>query len=186
MNPAWREDVRKIFKESASFPIREYSTTDFGREKNPHCLSIVVPEDDARELLKTLRAKLGEGFIAFIGTSRWLGAEDLEGSVEVVIGRGNTQFDILREAKSDACNYDMETEDLIKKLTEYDQNYGISIFHAETDTIEFELIDLPEDLLAFAEDIYQFCPDIIDQGDDSVEDLAETIEAMREVFLWWD
>ena len=59
--------------------------------------------------------------------------------VEVVVGPGKRQFDILRIAASDAANYDMETEDLIKVLEKWDRLYGIDIVAAETDTIQLTL-----------------------------------------------
>jgi hypothetical protein len=80
----------------------------------------------------------------------------------------------------------MLTEDLIKHLKKYDDEYGIRIFHAETDTIQFDLVNLPSDLGAFARDLYQFCPDIVDQGVGSVAALKEAIREHRQVYLWWD
>ena len=80
----------------------------------------------------------------------------------------------------------METEDLVRKLQEYDAKYGIDIFHAETDTIEFRFRSLPEDLAAFCADLYEFCPDIVDQGVGTVEKLEEEVARTGTVFLWWD
>ncbi len=106
--------------------------------------------------------------------------------MEIVVGKGGSQFDILHLGRSDACNYDMGTEDIIRKLQAWDRSYGIDIFHAETDIIELSLLKLPEDMQAFATDMYEFCPDIVDQGVGSVEALEEAIKDSREVYLWWD
>jgi hypothetical protein len=123
--------------------------------------------------------------LAFIGTTRWLGDEQHKG-VEVVVGQGRSQFDILRMAKSDACNCGMGTEDIIKRLQEWHEAIGIDIFHAETDTIELNLARLPGDLNAFAQAVYDFCPDIVDQGVGSVDALKDAIQNDRHVYLWWD
>lgn len=165
--------------------IRPYSTYNFGRERNDQCLSIILPKAGTRSLLPELRNQLPPSSVAFIGTTQWYGNEQHEGA-ELVVGSGNSQFDILRLAKSDAANYGLDTEDLVKKLQEYDRNYGINIFHAETDTIEFELLSLPRNLSAFATDLYKFCPNIVNQGVGSVSALEESIEALGEVYLWWD
>ena len=80
----------------------------------------------------------------------------------------------------------METDDLVKKLRVYDDEFGIDIFHAETDTIEFAFQKMPEDLAAFCKDLYEFCPDIVDQGTGTVELLEKEIREREQVFLWWD
>ena len=165
--------------------VRPYSTYEFGRARDERCRSIVLPEARARSLLPGLRETLPSGSVAFIGTTQWLGDERHEG-VELVVGPGASQLDIPRLARSDAANYDMDTEALVRKLREYDQNYGIDVFHAETDTIEFTLLNTPDDLSGFAADLYEFCPDVVDQGVGSVAVLRESIEALGQVYLWWD
>jgi hypothetical protein len=136
-------------------------------------------------LLKDIRSRLGPELVAFIGTQRSLAKPKADG-VEVVVGCGSSQFDILRIAASDAVNYGKETEDLIKQLQIWDTSFGVDIFQAETDTIQLRLKSLPDDLQAFAEEVYEFCPDIVDQGVGSVDKLAEAIRASRTLLLWWD
>jgi hypothetical protein len=165
--------------------VRRYSTYDFGRERDSSCISVIVAEAESRKYLETLRKTIPLGYVAFVGTSRWLGDEKHEG-VELVIGKGQSQFDILKLARSDAVNYDMQTDDLIRKLREYHEAYGIDIWGAETDTIQFRLLKAPPDMKKFAEDLYKFCPDIVDQGTESVDALADEVRKSQEVFLWWD
>jgi hypothetical protein len=166
-------------------PPRDYSTFEFGRDRDTANVSVVLPEQRARELLPNLRRQLAPGLVAFIGTSRWLGDEQHRG-VELVVAPGASQFDILRVARSDACNYDLDTEQLIERLTDFERRFGIVITHAETDTIEFGLGTTPEDWQAFAQELYEFCPDIVDQGTGSVEALAAELRERGAVFLWWD
>lgn len=165
--------------------VRLFATQDFGRHQNPAARSVVVAEEKAASLLSRLRGELGPGLLAFIGCTRSL-ARNAEKGSEIVIGVGDSQFDILRIAQSDAANYDLDTEALVSKLQNYDARYGIDIFHAETDTIEFRLLSLPEDLRGFCNDLYEFCPDIVDQGCGSVDKLEEEIANEKSVFLWWD
>jgi hypothetical protein len=166
--------------------VRPYSTYDFGRERDEGCLSVVVPEGEAGPLVSRLRRELEPGLVAFVGTNGWFGDERHDGRVEVVVGAGDSQFDILRLARSDAANYEMDTEDLVEKLRGYDEDFGIDIRLANTDTIVFDLIGSPADTSAFAQDIYEFCPDVVDQGVGSVEALREAIEVTGQVYLWWD
>jgi hypothetical protein len=177
--------VREVLEEVTGQKARAFSTHDFGRDHDERCFSTVVPLDDAKELLKRLRARLPTGMVGFMGTSRWLGDERHNG-VELAVGPGETQFDILRLARADACNYGMDTEDIVKKLQKYDAEIGIDIFHAETDTVELDLKKLPGDLKAFAADLYEFCPDIVDQGCGTVEELERQIKKSKMVYLWWD
>jgi hypothetical protein len=165
--------------------VRPYATRDFGRDQNTDARSVVVAEDQAPLLLANVRSEIGPGLIAFIGCTRSL-AEPSDIGSEVVVAPGNSQFDILRVAQSDAVNYDMGTEDLIRKLEQYHSQYGIEIFHAETDTIEFRFLTMPSDLAAFCGDLYRFCPDIVDQGTGSVHALEKEIAKTGTVFLWWD
>ncbi len=166
-------------------PIRPYATRDFGRDQNMDARSVVVSAENATRLLTELRRDLGPGVLAFIGCTRSL-AQGAEKGSEVVVATGANQFDILRVAQSDAVNYDMDTEDLVRKLQEYDAKYGIDIFHAETDTIEFTFRSFPEDLRGFCNDLYEFCPDIVDQGVGSIEGLEAELTTLGSVFLWWD
>lgn len=166
-------------------PLRPFATRDFGRDRNSDAKSVVVSNKEAQPLVARIRADLGPGLLAFVGCTRSLADLPDEGS-EVVVAHGNSQFDIVRIAQSDAINYGMETEDLIRKLEVYHSEYGIDIFHAETDTIEFRFTTMPDDLAEFCKDLYEFCPDIVDQGVGTVEELQKEITKTGTVFLWWD
>jgi uncharacterized protein DUF4253 len=179
------QDIRAILESVARTPSRDYSTFDFGREKDHSCVSVVVPKNESRAIVRRLRSQLLPGWIAFIGTSRWLGDERHDG-VEIVVGPGDSQLEILRAARSNAANYNMNTEALVKKLRVYDQRYGIDIFHAESDTIEFTMLRMPEDVMAVARDLYEFCPDIVDQGLGSIQRLRDELDRTHMVYLWWD
>jgi hypothetical protein len=171
--------------ELAGSPARNYSTYDFGRQRDHAARSVIVPRDRAGNVLKQLRRELGPGLVAFVGTTQWLGDEQ-PGGDEVVVGIGQSQWDMLRLARSDGMNHGLETEDIVATLVDYDRRYGIDIFHAETDTAEFVLGRMPEDLPLFCRELYAFCPDIVDQGSGSLAGLEKEIRSRGQVFLWWD
>lgn len=139
----------------------------------------------AYSCLSLIRSELPKGYVAFMGTTNWLGP-DINSGIEIVVGPGNNQFDIVRLARTDACNYDLSTEDIIRRLQQYDNEFGIDIFHAETDLVEFDLRTAPRDPAKLAADLYDFCPDLIDQGMGDLEDLAQEILEEKRVTLWWD
>jgi hypothetical protein len=166
-------------------PLRLFSTRDFGREKFSGARSVLVDESETEPLLGEIRSRLGPGLIAFIGT-RTSHAQPRPTGVELVIGSGTNQFDILRIAASDAVNFGKGTADLVKQIQAWDAAYGVDIFQAETDTIQLRLTKIPAELIKFAGEVYAFCPDIVDQGVGSVDDLAEEIRATGKLLLWWD
>ena len=179
------DDATARLSALAGKPARAYATRDFGREHNAAARSVVVREGVAPGLVEKMRHEIGPGLLAFIGCTRSL-ADPPDTGNEVVVAPGDNQFDILRVAQSDAVNYDLGTEDLVRRLQEYDSKFGIDIFHAETDTIEFKCRSMPDDMPEFCRDLYDFCPDIVDQGVGTVEELEGEITRTGVVFLWWD
>jgi hypothetical protein len=179
------EDAGSFLSKITDKPVRAFSTRDFGREEFSEARSVLVKEPQAESLLGKIRNHLGPGLVAFIGT-RTNHAKLRPKGLELVIGCGTSQFDILRIAASDAVNFNKGTEDLIKQLQAWDSAHGIDLFQAETDTVQFRLLRIPSDLKKFAEDVYEFCPDIVDQGVGSVDQLAKDIGAGGKVLLWWD
>ncbi len=179
------ETVAQRLAEITQQTINDFSTYDFGRQQDFQAKSVIVEERIARSILFKLRSELTPGIIAFIGTtSNYAGNEEVK--AEIVVARGDSQFDILRSARCDALNYDLSTENIIVKLKSYDRYYNIDIFQAESDSVNFTLKNFPQDLTAFCQDLYDFCPDIVNQGVGTVSELEEAVEALGEVYLWWD
>lgn len=166
--------------------VRPYATVDFGRQQNQQCISALVPRPQGLAFLFRIREHLPDGLVAFIGTTRSLALEPHPDHVELVIGPGSDQFAILEHARTDAANYGLATAAISAKLREFDQRLGITLVHAETDTVEFDLLSAPANTRQFAEELYAFCPDIVEQGVGSVTALAEMIDVTGRVYLWWD
>lgn len=166
-------------------PAGTYTATADDAGPNPDARMVTVPAAKAPRVVETLRQELNPGLIAFVGHVDLLAEPNADGS-EVVVAKGTDQFDILRVAKSDAANYEKDTEDLIKRLKMFDEKYGIDIFHAEIDTVEFRLRSPPKHLKAFCKELYEFCPDIVEQGAGDLQTLEKEIARTQSVFLWWD
>ncbi len=54
--------VAALLERQSGKKVRPYSTFDFGRQKDPNCLSVVVAEDRARPLVRGIRKELPSGF----------------------------------------------------------------------------------------------------------------------------
>ncbi|MFL6672015.1 MAG: DUF4253 domain-containing protein [Massilia sp.] len=177
--------AEELLKQVTSAPVRPYATRDFGRARYGGGRSVVVAEADAPRLLSQLRQKLPAGLVAYVGVTRDL-ATNITGKAELAIAPGTSQFDILRTAATDGMNYGLKTDGIIQELQRWDEEFGIDIWQAETDTIQLRLKKLPKDMQAFAKRVYRFCPDTVEQGTGDVAALAVLIPKEKAVFLWWD
>lgn len=84
---------------------------------------------------------------------------------------------IIRAKQTNGANYDVMTEDVISRLTAWQELCSFDISRIKGDGMVLEFHTLPEDLAAFAGDVYEFCPDVIDQHFGC---FGEMIEAMEE------
>jgi hypothetical protein len=80
----------------------------------------------------------------------------------------------------------MNTEDVVERLTAWDEAYGLTIWRADVESVEFDLAKKPEAPKAFAEEIHAFCPDAVDQGVGTLEALEDQLARGDTVYLWWD
>ncbi|MDQ8020729.1 MAG: tetratricopeptide repeat protein [Moraxellaceae bacterium] len=180
-----RENVEMLMVQTTGGQLRRYASFDFGRARDESASMVLVPEPQALALQRRLAQALPRGWRCFIGATRWLGEEKQDGHdgmAELVAIQAESQFDCLRMARTDAVNHDLDTEDIIRTLQDYDQRFGIRILAAETDSVSFTLLRLPEDLDAFAQELLDFCMDLEDVG--LIKQMI-TGQGNR-VDLWWD
>ena len=111
--------------------VRDFWTNDFGREKRSGGYSVIGPTERAETFLKSVREQLPTGYVAFVGTTNNLDDPKIKG-VEIVLAPGQDQFDIIRLAATDAVNYDKTTDQIIEELRQWDSQFGIDIWQAET------------------------------------------------------
>lgn len=147
----------------------------------------------AKVLLKAVREHLPDGLIAFIGTETWPYwdrgelSPDRRNGIEIVIGPGENQFDILKIQNTQATNYGMETGDLIARLKDIHSEYGIDIWHAEYERIEFDLFGTPTSKLV--DDLLELCPCLFEgatpsQANDLTGFLNRLIERKSMSLVW--
>lgn len=142
--------------------FRNFSTYDYGRRQDERCRSVIVrSEEDASTYPPKIRARLPLGLVCFVGTSDWRDGSDHAGGTEVVIGPGADQFDYMRLARTKGRGSGLETELLIRRMTDLNIEYGIQIVEAEADSVIFRWARPPWNYTKVSEDIYRICPDII-------------------------
>jgi acyl carrier protein len=198
MTNDWKNDLAKMLEEVTGNTVAMQSHIDFGRELQKETISVIVDgwddegiaiSRDPRELLMEIREKLPEtGFVAYIGNTSWL-TEDAPDGVELCIGRGESQFDILRLAFGhffEDGEQDGDSIETINSLMELEKDYPFDIQHAETDTITIDFAQPISDYHDLAERLMEICPDITQSEISTVEDLSAYLEEGGQVALWWD
>ncbi|WP_346352974.1 DUF4253 domain-containing protein [Azotosporobacter soli] len=104
----------------------------------------------------------------------------------ICIIKSQDPYDIIRVMGTDGTNYDINNEQIIKKLKEWDERYGIIIKGADGDWVDVQFKVMPSDMKKFAEEVYVFCPDAVEQNAGSIEALVVEMNKYHGVFLWWD
>jgi len=77
---------------------------------------------------------------------------------------------------------ELSTIDIVKKLTTWDDLFGIKIDHVGLNNMTINLISLPRDVESFYEEILEFCPDL---GEDK-ETVMDTLLNKQRLYFWWD
>ena len=92
----------------------------------------------------------------------------------------NDPFAFIREAGTGGGNYDLDTSDIIARLTKWQALCKFRVLGANHDTVLLEFDDMPQDMDAFVRDLYDFCPDLVDQGTGCVAEMVEMMEETGE------
>lgn len=182
---ASNDELHQIISEKTQREIRDHSTRNFGRDNYPGAISIIVPQQSSRKILETLRGALPRGYIAYIGTTKYFSGSARRGH-EIVVIKSKDQFDVVRVAQTVGFKHDLTNELIIGKLRKWDQLYGIDIWQAETDTIQFTFKKRPNNPEKFSREFYAFCPDLVDLGVGTLGELRKYVATSKEILLWWD
>ena len=175
-------EVRSLLEKHTRMVARKFSTWDFGREKDPDCASVTLDsEEQARAALVALRADLPKGWVAFLGSRRWLDKPEIKG-VELVVAPGSGWPDMLRAARLDPVNSGLTTEAAVRWLTEYERALGIDVILASTDSLEFAIRGEPYNGPRFVDDLTHLCPDLLDGPRSDIEEMVQA----GKISLWWD
>lgn len=166
----------------AEFGYRDSANYQTFKEKKVSGLSFNVSEEMSNSILADLHEKLkNRGYIIYVSEGNLGYSPD-----EMTVLKTDDMFDALRFEGTNGVNHDIFTEDIIEKLTLWNNQFGLDIFAASFDLVQARYLTLPPLLDAHAKETYEFCPDVVDQGTGSVEALQQQIEQSRQLYLWWD
>lgn len=202
VDEGWKSALSPLLFEITQCEVSAHSHSDAGKALNRNAISSVVTVDSDTnslnsalngkygDLLKQLRSRLPSGYVAFIGVVSWFILADFRTlasptfPLEFVIAPGDSQFDILRCAHTKSRNTKQSTDDMIRTLKKFDDELGIDILQAATDSILIALLRLPPDPMVFAKALFEFCPNLDTLY--SADSLAEHLKNPGLLHLWWD
>ena len=92
----------------------------------------------------------------------------------------NDSFAAIREAGTNAPNFDLDTDAIVERLTKWQALCSFSVTGAEGDTVDIKFTTFPKDMDAFVKDLYDLCPDLVDQGTGCVHEMVEMAEETGE------
>ncbi|MFN8670731.1 MAG: DUF4253 domain-containing protein [Candidatus Sericytochromatia bacterium] len=197
------EEARKLFKEE----IYKYEN----EAKNLVGFALKTSgNENLFETILELRKKINEkGYFVFISDTEFTFTGIT--LTEVAFIKNNDLYDIISKIGTEAPNFDLENQDIINKLKEWEKICSFEVLEIKDDTLSIFFNTLPENLEVFAEDIYKFCPDTLEQGYygeldeleefdefddmDKISDLMDNqtpatlatyLKNYNSVFLWWD
>lgn len=166
--------------ELGQLPAIDQETGDVLNDKLFNGVFTETSEKNAVEFVKKLKNRFREnGYLIFV----FEGKDDKK---NVAVIKGTDDLDILRYRRTDGINYDLENEDVIRKISEWKTKYGLIVIGCSRDWLQVEFDKLPSDIDAFVKEVYDFCPDSVDQGVGTIDKLKEAIKEMNGVWLWWD
>lgn len=161
-------------------PAIDEETGDVLQDRYYRGIYAEATEAHAVEFVKKLKTKFrAHGYLIFVFEGEY-------GKKSVAVIKGQDELDILRYRRTDGINYDLNNEDVVKKVSQWNSAFGIQVIGCSRDWLYLEFDKLPKDIAAFAKEVYEFCPDTVDQGVGTMEKLKEVIVEMKGVWLWWD
>ncbi len=83
-------------------------------------------------------------------------------------------------------NYNITSDDVLKKYQQWHSIYGLSLFGAGQDWIEAKVTLNKVNWKQFAKEVFKFCPDVVWQGTGSIEELELEMKNTKTLYCWWD
>lgn len=167
-------------KEIKQLPEVDQETGEFVNGKTFNGIYSEIESNNPENYVKSLKSKFrGKGFLIFL-------FEGEDGKKLIGVIKGTDDLDILRYRRTDGINYDLQNDDIVKKISEWKSKYGLIVIGCSQDWLQIEFDNLPTHIDEFADEVYEFCPDSIDQGVGTVENLKQAIIEMKGLWLWWD
>lgn len=179
------QQLMKEISDSTGMPLQQMpaiyeETSEVNWDEKIAGICSQTSEERGLLLVQSLKSKFrSNGYLIFT-------FQDDEHRYFLATMKGTDEMDILRYRLTNGVNHEQESEDVLKKISEWHALYGVTIMGCAMDWVDIRFNRLPADILSFAKEVYEFCPDSIDQGVGSMPNLVEAIQDMKGIFLWWD
>jgi hypothetical protein len=181
--------IDQLPKEAIELEIMVEGKLDFKRDKESAML-IEVKNSKLNLSFEELRINLvPKGYYPYI--LEFNNKPPLKDKIGII--KTNDEFDILRFHGTNGANHGVDTNDIIVRLKDWKQKFGLYIAGANDDWVMFRLEKLPENLDEFVLELDKFCPDLIAQDyhsehgrDWSLFTVRSKIYYQKIVRLWWD
>lgn len=168
----------------------DFSTIDFGRERKDGARTLLLDPKGVQggergiALVRLLRSMgLPPGVQVFANALRNLNEDaGLSGRDHVVFVASPDPFEVIRVAEVEPANHGLTTDDVVDQLMQWHERHGVEIVAADTETVVFRFLRLPEDLQALTQEIVEFCPDL----EETFEMEPDALARSAWVWLWWD
>lgn len=145
-------------------------------------LILLTKPNRGKDELPTVRNLLKDsGFVAYLNDQSFGYGPD---TIAILENAG--PYEYLAIVRINGINYDIGHSAVIERYRLWDEKYGLELVGAGFDWMLAEFHHPPENWTEFASEVYEFCPDVVDQGTGSIEVLAQEMEQMNSVYLWWD
>lgn len=108
-----------------------------------------------------------------------------DAGIELVVAPGETQFEILRVAKTLERKGAEQASNLIEQLRNLDQDFKIDIVHADADSVSFLLCEnTGGESDRLARELLAICPEL--ESMETHRSLSQRAKQGELFLLWWD
>ena len=179
-------------KEVTGLEPRDYSSINGSPEKGyiqketvSVKLSIQLTSDPIK-IIRAVQEKISDSsYLVFLGESSLY--HDDKMIVELVVGRGNSQEDIVRLAETSAPSYELDTEGVITQLKKLYEHAEIEIIGADESSVSIRVKRVKTNLEKLSKVMFSICVDLCQNEIYSDEKtLANYLKEDDLVIFRWD
>jgi len=189
------EPVLQILKDAFGLPLYQYFGYDDEEldyiPKDGVCVNLGRMQykgHEIRAFVRDINNKLKEAKLPFVafGSEYFIQLED--GDDCIAIMPEEDSFTPIRAAGTAGFNAEITNEDIIKKLTQWKEEFNteFKIIYADMQQIDCAFTKRPEDEKALAEEIHDFSPDLVDRLEEGEESLLQMMTEEDMFSLYWD
>jgi len=166
-----------LLKKSAQCEINKFDFEHVELGDKPNCIFVSSNERQAQLIVHNLQKQ-------FIKKGQFIYIGDYSFSSEckvVLINTTNDPYKIIEYAETNGINFDINTEDVLAKVKNWDSRFGLKFYGIGFDFLLLKVVDKNIDLKNISKEINEFCPD-----NEDLDHLEKELKTNQEIFLWWD